>query len=107
MVCRIAGAEVHAALARRAREVPENRPVIEAAKAAVASSNISSQTSKIRPPGRRLSCPHCNTVREMARTSGIDPYVKLPNCPVLVQISDCMGFEHHPVPNLHIVRNFT
>jgi len=36
-VCRIAWAEAHAALARRAREVPEDRPVIEAAKAALAS----------------------------------------------------------------------
>ncbi len=35
-VCRIAWAEAHAALARRAREVPEDRPVIEAAKAALA-----------------------------------------------------------------------
>jgi predicted nucleic acid-binding protein len=34
-VCRIAWAEAHAALARRAREVPEDRPVIEAAKAAL------------------------------------------------------------------------
>jgi predicted nucleic acid-binding protein len=36
-VCRIAWAEAHAALARRAREVPQDRPVIEAAKAALAS----------------------------------------------------------------------
>ena len=35
-VCRIAWAEAQAALARRAREVPEDRPVIEAAKAALA-----------------------------------------------------------------------
>lgn len=35
-VCRIAWAEAHAALARRAREVPEDYPVIEAAKAALA-----------------------------------------------------------------------
>jgi uncharacterized protein len=34
-VCRIAWAEAHAALARRAREVPEDRPIIEAAKAAL------------------------------------------------------------------------
>jgi predicted nucleic acid-binding protein len=35
-VCRIAWAEAHAAFARRAREVPEDRSVIEAAKAALA-----------------------------------------------------------------------
>ena len=35
-VCRIAWAEVHAALARRAREVPDDAPVIEQAKAALA-----------------------------------------------------------------------
>ncbi|MEA3276228.1 MAG: type II toxin-antitoxin system VapC family toxin [Pseudomonadota bacterium] len=35
VVCRIAWAEAFAALARRAREVPEDRPVIEAAKAAL------------------------------------------------------------------------
>jgi uncharacterized protein with PIN domain len=35
-VCRIAWAEVYAALACRAREVPEDRVVIEAAKAAIA-----------------------------------------------------------------------
>jgi predicted nucleic acid-binding protein len=35
-VCRIAWAEAHAALARRAREVPEDYPVIETAKAALA-----------------------------------------------------------------------
>jgi predicted nucleic acid-binding protein len=35
VVCRIAWAEAYAALARRAREVPEDRPVIEAAKAAL------------------------------------------------------------------------
>ena len=34
-VCRIAWAEAFAALARHAREVPEDRPVIEAAKAAL------------------------------------------------------------------------
>jgi predicted nucleic acid-binding protein len=35
-VCRIAWAEAHAAFARRAREVQEDRPIIEAAKAALA-----------------------------------------------------------------------
>jgi predicted nucleic acid-binding protein len=35
-LCRIAWAEAHAALARRAREVPEDRSVIEAAKKALA-----------------------------------------------------------------------
>ncbi len=35
-VCRIAWAEAHAALSRRAREVPEDEVVIEAAKAALA-----------------------------------------------------------------------
>lgn len=35
VVCRIAWAEAFAALARRAREVPKDRPVIEAAKAAL------------------------------------------------------------------------
>jgi len=34
-VCRIAWAEAHAALSRRAREVPEDAPVIEQAKAAL------------------------------------------------------------------------
>jgi predicted nucleic acid-binding protein len=34
-VCRIAWAEAHAALARRAREVPQDAPVIEQAKAAL------------------------------------------------------------------------
>ncbi len=34
-VCRIAWAEAQAALARRAREEPEDRPVIETAKAAL------------------------------------------------------------------------
>ncbi|MBT8420575.1 MAG: type II toxin-antitoxin system VapC family toxin [Gammaproteobacteria bacterium] len=34
-VCRIAWAEAHAALARRAREVPKDRSVIEAAKTAL------------------------------------------------------------------------
>jgi len=36
-VCRIAWAEAHAALSRRAREVPEDREAIEQAKAALAS----------------------------------------------------------------------
>jgi len=36
VVCRMAWAEAHAAFARRAREVPEDRTVIEAAKAALA-----------------------------------------------------------------------
>jgi predicted nucleic acid-binding protein len=35
VVCRIAWAEAFAALSRRAREVPEDRPVIETAKAAL------------------------------------------------------------------------
>ncbi len=35
-VCRIAWAEAHAALCRRAREVPEDAPVIEQAKTALA-----------------------------------------------------------------------
>ncbi|MBU0499878.1 MAG: type II toxin-antitoxin system VapC family toxin [Gammaproteobacteria bacterium] len=35
-LCRIAWAEAHAALSRRAREVPEDTPVIEQAKAALA-----------------------------------------------------------------------
>jgi uncharacterized protein len=35
-VCRIAWAEAHAAFARRIREVPEDRPIIEAAKSALA-----------------------------------------------------------------------
>jgi predicted nucleic acid-binding protein len=35
-VCRIAWAEAHAALSRRAREVPEDAPVIEQAKQALA-----------------------------------------------------------------------
>lgn len=35
-VCRIAWAEVHAAFSRRAREVPEDTPVIEQAKLALA-----------------------------------------------------------------------
>lgn len=35
-VCRIAWAEAQAAFARRAREVPQDRPVIEAAKTALA-----------------------------------------------------------------------
>jgi len=35
-VCRIAWAEAHAALSRRAREVPEDAPLIEQAKAALA-----------------------------------------------------------------------
>lgn len=35
-VCRVAWAEAHAALSRRAREVPEDAPVIELAKAALA-----------------------------------------------------------------------
>lgn len=35
-VCRIAWAEAHAALSRRAREVPEDAPVIEQAKVALA-----------------------------------------------------------------------
>ena len=35
-VCRIAWAEAHAALSRRARETPEDAPVIEQAKAALA-----------------------------------------------------------------------
>jgi len=35
-VCRIAWAEAHAALSRRAREVPEDTPVIEQAKVALA-----------------------------------------------------------------------
>ncbi|OGT93008.1 MAG: twitching motility protein PilT, partial [Gammaproteobacteria bacterium RIFOXYA12_FULL_61_12] len=35
-LCRIAWAEAHAALSRRAREVPEDAPVIEQAKAALA-----------------------------------------------------------------------
>jgi uncharacterized protein len=33
--CRIAWAAAHAVLARRAREVPEDRPIIEAAKVAL------------------------------------------------------------------------
>lgn len=36
VVCRIAWAEAHAALSRRAREVPEDAPVIEQAKQALA-----------------------------------------------------------------------
>ncbi len=36
-VCRISWAEAHAALSRRAREVPEDAPVIEQAKQALAS----------------------------------------------------------------------
>lgn len=36
-VCRIAWAEAHAALARRVREVPNDRSIIEAAKTALAS----------------------------------------------------------------------
>jgi uncharacterized protein len=35
-VCRIAWAEAHAALARRAREVPEDTPILEQAKRALA-----------------------------------------------------------------------
>ena len=50
---------------------PQTEPTIEGF--CVVSKNISSRTSKSRPPRHRRSIPHCSTARKEVGRSGIDP----------------------------------